>query len=201
MTNTVDPALAAVAAYDKARAATEAAIELYRIAIEAGDFKDAEARFSECNAALFAARDAALKTAPTTTDGAVAMMRFLGEHLDDLAEDPDHRSTLIAAIRAAADAIEMKAPVNALQPETATADEREALLDAYNCWLEMERRWLAHERSGGNDDLFETHMNTVIFATHGAAAYQCHAGAPASARAGLVLRAIGCNWRRGEAVK
>jgi hypothetical protein len=201
MTEHADPVLAAIAEWNRACGVTEAAIETYRIAIEAGDFTEAEAYFSSCNRALFAARDAALKTLPTTVDGAITMMRFLAGQVDDLAEDPDHRPTLISAIRAAADAIEMKAPVDAPQPETLTADEREALLDAYNCWLEMERRWLAHERSGGNDDLFETHMNTVIFATHGAAAYQGHAGAPASARAELVLRAIGCSWRRGEAVK
>jgi hypothetical protein len=101
-----DPALAAIAEWSRACAAAAAAMESYRAAATAGDSKPSEDYFSECNCALFATRDAALKTAPTTVAGAVVMMRFLAGQVDDLAEDPDRRPTLIAAIRAAADAIE-----------------------------------------------------------------------------------------------
>jgi len=101
-----DPTLAAIAEYMRLRGLTDAALETYRLAVEAGDWKQAELRFSEANGDFFAGLVAALKTRPTTTDGAVALMRLVSENIEEMGHDPDHQPTLISALRAAADAIE-----------------------------------------------------------------------------------------------
>jgi hypothetical protein len=106
MIDQTDPALAACGEYQRLCGETEAAIEAYRLAVQAGDFKHAEAHFSEVNASRMAALDIALKTRPATADGAVALLRLVAANAEDMAEDPDHKPTLIAAIRAAADAID-----------------------------------------------------------------------------------------------
>lgn len=102
----IDPALAAIAEYMRLRGLTEAALEEYRAAIAAGDFKETEERFSRANGAMFSGLVTALKMQPTTTDGAVSLMRLVAENIEEMAEDERHRPTLIAAIRSAANVIE-----------------------------------------------------------------------------------------------
>jgi hypothetical protein len=106
MTDTTDPALAAIAEFIRLREAADAAERANLEAIEGGDFRAAEERFGEANTAAFFARDAAFKTEPTTIDGAVALLRLVAATVAELGHDPDHQPTLAGAIRAAANTIE-----------------------------------------------------------------------------------------------
>lgn len=104
-----DPVLIALAEYERQRAATDIALKAYEIAAEAGDFKEAEQRFGEANTAAFFARDAAFKSQPTTTPGALALLRLVEASVAELGHCLDNQPSLIAAIRAAAEAIEQEA--------------------------------------------------------------------------------------------
>jgi hypothetical protein len=83
--------------------------------------------------------------------------------------------------------------------EAMTAEERRALLDAYNCWLEMERRELALERAGGDPDLADAYLRNVVIVGHRANSYHDDDRATASSRAQHVLSAVGCDWREQSA--
>ncbi|WP_400769386.1 hypothetical protein [Methylosinus sporium] len=104
-----DPALVALADYESKRAATDRALKAYEDAAALGDFRAAEDQFGNANTAAFLARDAAFKTSPTTTAGALALLRIVGPAISELGHDPDHAPTLAAAILASADAIEKEA--------------------------------------------------------------------------------------------
>ena len=77
------------------------------------------------------------------------------------------------------------------------ADERENLLNAYHCWLDNERRWLAWERAGRDKEKFHDYLHWVIYQGHNANAFH-PSERPASSRALVVLSAVGCDWRESE---
>jgi len=77
--------------------------------------------------------------------------------------------------------------------------DRENLLNACDCWLDFERRWLAWERAAGDSEKFRAYMGMTVFQGRRAGAYHCDERASASSRALTVLAAVGCDWRDSEA--
>lgn len=77
--------------------------------------------------------------------------------------------------------------------------DREDLLNAYDCWLDGERHWLAWERAAGDSAKFRAYRRMIVFEGHRAGAYHDNERAPASSRALTVLAAAGCDWRDSEA--
>jgi len=101
MTAQIDPAIAALAELERRREAAYFALKAYEAAIGSDDFREAERIFGEANSAAFLARDAALKSVPTTPAGAVALLRLAGPAVVEIGHDPDHAPTLVNAIGAA----------------------------------------------------------------------------------------------------
>lgn len=80
------------------------------------------------------------------------------------------------------------------------------LLENYDTWLECERRWLQWERYRTMPGVrVETPLSWAetgerfdyIHVANAAGHYHGGNEAPASARAALVLTAVGCDWRKG----
>jgi hypothetical protein len=99
-------------------------------------------------------------------------------------------------------------------PTAVAAPITESLLDSYDAWLEFERRILQWERYRNTEMNYRLHQPFVmqmydregkpkgpatagdyIPAANPGAQYHRGGEAPASARAALVLSAVGCNWR------
>lgn len=137
-----DPALGALVNYESKRAATDSALKTYEDATALGDFRAAEELFGNANTAAFLARDAALKTPPTTTAGALALLRIVGPAISELGHDPDHASTLGNAIGAAVAILEQGGAVMTTK-ETTTTDEApsdEELSSAFDHLIKMRMR-------------------------------------------------------------
>jgi hypothetical protein len=154
--------------------------------------KRGESYEAEC-----AAERALFEATPTTRAGAAALIRAAADHIDALGlndkllEDVFSKSILAA--------VDLLAGPPAAEQAPASAEDREALLDAYSCWLDGERRWLAWERAGGDSELFRQYKGLISFDGHRAGHYHGNGEAPASSRAEAVLAAVGCDWREREA--
>jgi hypothetical protein len=114
-----------------------------------------------------------------------------------LQEQPSRRGLLRTLIAAPVAAMATHKLILPAQADVAPA-EREALLDAYSCWIDNERRWLAWERAAGDRRKFSMFLDTVSYTGHGAGRFHDPDTPAPSTRAAHVLAAVGCQWREGR---
>lgn len=112
-----------------------------------------------------------------------------------LQEQPTRRGLLRTLIAAPAAALATHKLILPAQASVTTPADRQALLDAYSCWLDNERRWLAWERAAGDRAKFRMFLDTVSYDSHAAGRFHDPDTPPPSTRAGHVLAAVGCDWR------
>jgi hypothetical protein len=83
-------------------------------------------------------------------------------------------------------------------PTRADVQATPQLLETYNAWLDLERRWLVWEMIGDDKDQFDTRLRTIWLdnpanSFHG----RTRRGEQMpSERAAVVLSAVGCGWER-----
>lgn len=98
-------------------------------------------------------------------------------------------------------------------PTAVAVPNTQELLDSYDAWLEMERRFLRWERYRSHEDGLNTHLECVWYDPRSGrkfdyvpldnlgASYHMSDDSNAmpqpSSRAALVLSAVGCEWREG----